>query len=637
MTSKAPMDATTKEQIKRDALFQICISKKHLHTWIKVYLGIDLPDCIVCDDDVTNPPSNSSPMDLVWEIYSKALKGDDEAFQTLLAYAARASYKTVACSIIEILCLLHLNRNVAHAAAIESQAAVCGRYVENYFKKPILRDFIVSKNKRHIEVTRYVDEDGHCITQKAWEALELDAQSKYTYKSYWMKIIVATMGGMNAIHCPFLILDELDLVNPKPLEESKAIPTKGDEGQLPFTFMTSSRKFSFGEVQKALDNAHKSKLVVRHWNIIDVTEKCPPSRHLPEEPKIPIFYNETNLNSTTKEEWELLSPDEQEQWHELEGYAGCLKNCSLFSVCRGRLATKQKSNSKLLVSIPEVRAKIDGASPEFVKAQLMCWQPSSEGLIYPNYSRGRHFLTAAQMYEKISGEVAPARFTKANLIAYMMARGMTFHAGMDFGFTHLFAVVMGALDGNRLYIFDAFGIAGLELNQKVDLCKSKYKIFDATYYPDPAYPSDIKTFRRNGFRCKSFEKDVLLGIDAVRSKLMPGMNREPEIFFLADDPGCEELGSRLAQYHWVIEKDTERPTDIPEEKDDDLPDALRYLCQNLFGSTARFTASAASGEAGYGERSDPNANWLENRIRMLTGGQTAGRIRGKRGSFFFDG
>jgi intein/homing endonuclease len=1421
---KKKLTSQQREQIKRDLLFVPCTSKKNLHTWIKVYLGLDLPDCIVCDDEPHNPPSNSSPMDLVWELYSKALDGTDENFQQVLAYAARGAFKTLSCSILEILSVLHLNRNVAHAAAIESQAAVCGQYIAKYFRRPYLKDYLSSKNKRLIEVTRYIDSNGKNIPQAEYDNLTPEEQGDYTHKSHWMKIIVCTMGGMNSTHAPFLCvdgdtnilvrskdparqrtkttarglfrtiaglepsgrsgqeydfdvpvpkeyvevltfnnstgqlefnrvlrghraqrdtikveydstrslvctndhpllvvgkgftqagqlkvgdklvakrkgmtltalkkgpcltyippsstqsasteweqvllgsllgdmgiykkvrgnpyvyeqhclaqseyltwkwqilgqklryfqvknaksgytnesqlgfqsgqtpillpykdlrndlsglssleaqglavwymddgcagnqlrlstegfsleqnkslvaflksrfdldisimnytrdidgetktyncligsvaakrklvdickpfihpslaykfdlernyyncihcdmecfyyelgntantcsspvcrglssgslvsypitsitdagsrwvfdftvenngnfftngvlskncLDELDLVDPKPLEESRAIPSKGEKGELPITFLTSSRKFSFGEVQKALDNAHKTGLVVRHWNILDVTERCLPSRHLPEEPKIPIYYNEDTLASVSKEDWEMLDSEAQTKWHLLEGYAGCLSRCSIFSICKGRLATKQTSTSPLLISIPEVKSKVLGASPEFVKAQLLCfapgtqilmadgsqksieqvrvgdrvithlgnvrtvthtlirhyagevlavsqptwmgfgptivtpehpyyingnefrsigqvrqsttnkqrrtlgdyfslpknyeasgpvaisyrafvdsgthtesdgliitktktsrcrpipasfqlteefgwilgfylaeghistrqyaedgpeyitaitfathvnetafhqklrsfaasiglttsesntavngysidiynsalaplflalcgrhcdkkrlhpdlmnagidflrgvlngyfdgdgtkrennykeltstsyhlasqlfviaarlglcprlkkkpaaegfkqvyllwysnpgyvykqkrtkfltsetfnlyrcddvacqayvgdvynlevdednsyianglavhncWKPSAEGLIYPYLSRERHVITAAEMAEKITGEAVSKRFTKADLVYLMVRRGMTFHLGMDFGFTHNFATTFCALDGNRLFIIDCSMVKGLELPEKIELCKSRYFHYNPTVYPDDAYPSDIKSFRRAGFRCKDFNKDVLGGIDAVRSKLMPGFNKEPEMFFLAGEPGVEALFSQMQKYHWTIETDTENATEIPDKTDDDGCDSLRYVCQNLFGAHTKFTA--AVGDYQSSSATPTQKNWLQREILKRTGGQSGTTIRGKKGGFYFNG
>jgi hypothetical protein len=49
----------------------------------------------------------------------------------------------------------------------------------------------------------------------------------------------------------------------------------------------------------------------------------------------------------------------------------------------------------------------------------------------------------------------------------------------------------------------------------------------------------------------------------------------PEMYFLKDDDGCDLLFSRLSKYHWVLDA-AEKPTDVPDEEDDDECDALRY-------------------------------------------------------------
>ncbi|MDE2425725.1 MAG: hypothetical protein KGO96_07445 [Elusimicrobia bacterium] len=81
----------TKRAIKEKLLFTPCQTKEHLKNWVKVFLNIDLPDCTV------DPSSNSNPLDLMWEIYSKALEGKDELFTQILAYASRDSRKNCFC------------------------------------------------------------------------------------------------------------------------------------------------------------------------------------------------------------------------------------------------------------------------------------------------------------------------------------------------------------------------------------------------------------------------------------------------------------------------------------------------------------------------------------------------------------
>ncbi|WNM70314.1 terminase large subunit [Myxococcus phage Mx1] len=650
-----------REAIERKALFTPCTSKAHLKLWIKRYLGIDLPDVIVCDDDVTNPPSNSSPMDLIWEIYEKALDGTDEKAQEFLAYAARDSFKTLSASILEVLCLFHLRRDVAHMAAIEPQAQKAASYVAKYLQRPLLRDFVSGNNKREIRVLRYEDKNGNVLSEDEWDALDQRDQSRYEPVSNYMKIIIATLAGANSEHVSFMVLDELDLAPEGPVEEAKMIPAPGQvRGELPITFMTSTRKFAIGLVQKEIEKAQKdpqNHLQIRHWNLIDVTQRCPPERHLPDEPKQTIYYSESTLRSITEPEWELKTAEEQAKFFKAEGYAGCLTNCSLFAVCRGRLATKQTCTSKMLKPIPHTTTMFKKVSPDRAKAQLMCWKPSSEGLIYPHFNYSRHMLTAYEMAEKITGEKFPKAFNKADLIQLMINRRMEFHSGMDFGYTHNWAVVTGGLDGNRLFVFDVIAIAELELMEKIEVFKSKLSYLNPMVYPDPAYPADIKTFKRHGARCKNFVKDVLGGIEAVRAKVMPGLNKEPEIYFLAGDEGCQLLAERMAQYHWKIDAN-ERPTMVPDDKDDDECDALRYLCQNLFSPKGRVVAALAPTGAGaamydpafpmgqqqvpgmfQGERTvQPGVdNWMQHKIQEATGGVVQEEKRsGRKGSFVFD-
>lgn len=672
-----------REQLERKALFATCISKEHLHSWIKRYLRINMPDMIVCDDDNTTPPSNSSPMELIWEVYQKALDGNDEHFQRVLAYAGRDSFKTLSASILEILCLFHLRRDVAHMAAIEQQAQKAASYVSRYLQFPYLRDFVVGNNKREIRIARYENPEGNILTPEEFDQLESKDQRTYDHIAHYMKIVIATMAGANSEHVSFMVLDELDLAPSGPVEEAKMIPAPGQvRGELPITFMTSTRKFATGLVQGELDKAAKDKdyhLQVRHWNLIDVTKRCEPKRHLPTEPRIPIYYSENTLKAIGEAEYNMLAMEEKSKYQVKEGYTGCLKNCSLFAVCKGRLATKQKDtdpNAKprsMLKPIPHVITQFKSVSPQHAKAQLMCWKPSSEGLIYPFFQYSQHMLDPAQMFEKITGEEIPKdkldMFTKADLIRAMIERGMEFHTGMDWGYTHNWAAVTGAKDGNRFFVVDCISVPELETMQKIEMYKEKHGYLDATVWPDPEDPASIATFRRHGVRMKKFDKkrgSVLGGIESVRAKFMPGLNKEPEIFFLANDDGCQLLAERVAKYSWMLDAN-QKPTDIPSDVEDDECDALRYIIMNLFGMRGKFVAAVQGLGAGVQydpafplpitSSSDPAKaglelpqqetiqeptvdNWMDHKIKELTNNNTdPDHVEpkvGRKGRFFFD-
>lgn len=575
----------SEDQIKKQLLFIPCQTKEHLRLWIKSYLELDYDFNIICDDEERHPPSNSTPLDLLWELYSAAMDGKDPSKTFYLAYAARDSYKTLSCAVFEVLCLFHLRRDIAHLAAVESQASNCKKYVEDFLKKPILREYSTGNNKRNIEVTRYEHKTSGAILSPAeWQALDDKMKDNFREVTHFLRVIVATMSGTNSLHCSMLILDELDLAPPKPVEEAKMIAAPGKErGELPITFMTSTRKFNYGLVQKAIDDADKSGLHIRHWNLIDITSKCPTSRHRPDLPMETVYVSEENLKTYSEEQYVDLSEATQEKLYQAQAYAGCVRNCKLFAMCRGRLATKQTSTSTLLKTVDHVQSVFAKVEVETAKAQLLTWKPSTAGLVYPKFQKDIHMVSAHQMAEKITGDTLPKEITKSDLVQIMRQHGVQFYSGHDYGYSHAFATVTGGVYGATLFIIDAFEIPGLEISDKLNVCDQRIKDLEPIIYADVAYPADIKTFRKHGYKMRDWTKEknsVKEGIDCVRLKLAPFAG-EPQIYLLKDDEGCQLLSKRMSEYHWKIDA-AGRITDIPDDSDDDICDALRYLVMNVF-------------------------------------------------------
>jgi len=154
------------------------------------------------------------------------------------------------------------------------------------------------------------------------------------------------------------------------------MPGVDKNGNFPITLITSSRKFSYSHVQKMIDSAEKTGTKVFHWNFIDVTERCPPERHKPELPKLPLYISDETLEHTTEEGFNEMPLAQQEKFFKTEGFAGCVK-CKLFPACRTRLATNQHSTSKMLKPIPFVINKFSEVDTEIAKSQLLCWKPST--------------------------------------------------------------------------------------------------------------------------------------------------------------------------------------------------------------------------------------------------------------------
>lgn len=575
----------TREAAKRKILFVPCKTKEALHKWIRLFIGLDIPNCIV------DPDSTSSPMDMIWECYSKALNNDDKTFARVLYFASRDSFKTLCAAILEVLAVVHLQRDVAHMAAIEAQSRKSQQYVKNFFSKPILRDYKVGDNLNEIWVSRFQHAyTGENITEAQYHALPTDQRDLYDEVRHYIHIVICTMAGANSEHVPFFVVDEVDVVrDPKAYEEAKMIPAPRD-GMMPITLLTSTRKISTGLVQKEIDNEFdprtgKRKLHIRHWNLIDVTQACPPERHLPAEGKIPIYVDANNLRAISEENFVTLSEVEQSKFVKEEGYAGCLKNCLIFSACHGNLATKQKSRSPLLKDIEHVTNQLTTVSIPTAVAQLLCKKPSSEGLVYPNFERDIHVASAAEMAEMILGHPVNPKLTKNELIEIMRHRGLLCYAGMDFGYAHNFAVVTFFVDGHRAFVVDVISEPELMPDQQVGVCTSRIKDWEPTIFADPENPQMQATFRKAGFRMREWQKkagSVVGGINLVHLRLRPPMS-EPLMFFLGGDAGVDLLCRRLTKYHWIIDQ-AGRITDRPSDEEDDECDALRYGIMNVFSS-----------------------------------------------------
>jgi hypothetical protein len=586
-----------------------------------VFLGLDLPDCTV------DPSSTSNPMDLLWEAYSRMGSGDIE-FGRCLYFAARDCFKTVLSSVIELLAVLHLKRDVAHMASVESQSLVCQRYIKRYTNNPFLKSFVTKASERRVEFTHYSD-GAVSISPGEWEEMADEAKSRFVATTNFIQIVIATMQGANSLHTQLLVLDELDLAPPEPVEEAKMIPTQSKSGQPPVTLLTSSRKFAFGLVQKELDQADESGLHVRHWNLIDVTQPCPTSRHSPAEPKVKVFTNHNTLRAISESDYASLDEDQRSRFEMSEGYAGCLRNCRIYPACQGRLAVGQKSKSPLLKNIAHVQTLFRSVSTDIAKAQLLCRKPSGAGLIYPNFDRSKHMLSASDMVGAVTGNMPTVGIGKKDLISVMLGLGLECYSGLDHGSTHAYTVVTGFRMGAKFFVVDVISAAELELSQKIEVTQARFSVLGIkpSIFPDTEDPAANKTLRKH-FRIREWSKkpgSVVGGIESVRMKLMPPMSEQPDMYFLKDDDGCELLAKDMLSYHWKIDS-AGRPTDIPDDKDDDRLDGLRYVVMNVFSRAAGVVLTPDVPTPKLSDSLPTPNQMMANKIHELTGGEAGSTL-----------
>lgn len=540
-------------------------SPKHLKEWIHNFLDFDFPDSWV------DPDSNSSPIHWMFDTYKLYEANMGHTSPSTIIISSRESYKTLSQSVFAIIMMVQFGASIAHMAAIVPQATAAQTYIEMWIQR--IQPYLAYHN---IELD----------SKNAKEVSLKLANGKVAY----MKIIVCSVSGANSSHTSIFTIDEIDTIRSKEqiraYKEAQFIPGVFD-GQHPLTVKTSTLKFPGGLFTKEMEKAQKSGWRVYRWNIIDITEKCKPDRHLPDEPKQLVYVNKKlPLKTISPAEYEVLIDKEREEYDQIEAMAGCAK-CPLLPVCRGRLAARKETDTGgLWKPIEFTISEFAKTDADLAEAQLMCWKPSSAGMVYPRFldkaDGTGNTLTPEQAWESFTGTPAPKRVHVPNLIDQMLKKGVRFYCGVDWGSTHAFAITVSALMANKeWWLVDAYSVSGLEFEQMMSLAmtvRDTYK--PARWFADDSAPMFIKAFKKNGMPCAKFTKDVMGGIESVRGQILNGKGARKLKVIKYDRT---DIILKVFAEHCFMLDSLGNLTNEPDDSDiADVADTLRYQGQNLF-------------------------------------------------------
>ncbi len=156
--------------------------------------------------------------------------------------------------------------------------------------------------------------------------------------------------------------------------------------------------------------------------------------------------------------------------------------------------------------------------------------------------------------------------------------GTKFYAGIDWGFTHPFALAVHAImeNGDR-YQVEEICKSGLTLPEIGDIClKIKQKWDVKTFYADPSQPGSIEYLNRQRCTTVPANNDIRYGIDMVYEQL------KARTFKLIRGSSPHTIDA-FETYHYADPKDL-RPDqnssareENPVKQNDDICDALRYV------------------------------------------------------------
>jgi hypothetical protein len=398
-------------------------------------------------------------------------------------------------------------------------------------------------------------------------------------------------------------------------------------------------------MQAELDLAKKTGEQIKRWNILDITERCPPERHLPDEPKQEVYVAK-NLPFRSISEEQYQNEADKNKWEKITAFKGCL-SCDLLPVCKTRLAKKSEKAKKGLYR--PIKATINSfkrVSPEMGEAQLLCWKPSTKGLVYGRFepNEGGNTISVLNAAKMIAGDHITS-CTMEIFVELLKEHGYTFYAGLDWGFTHESAFVIfakGALGPS--FIVDCFAESGLELADFVEKCveyQKKYPI--SRWFCDQAQPSHIKTLSKAlkavspSTQCPEFTKDVMGGIEAIRSQIVTtsGVRK----LLVLNTEANQKLIQGFKVHHFKLDA-RGNPTTTPDDEEyADLMDCVRYVGQNIYSTKkGHKTYVAAADEIHPATPNDVakkveeiNKNMMLEKINELTGGTGRGKIGGKKG------
>lgn len=539
-------------------------SKNHVKDWISTFLGLDFPDSWV------DPDSNSSPIDWMYETYISYKNNEGNVSPEIIVISSRESYKTLSEAVFGVIMMIHFGATLAHMAAIVPQATAAQKYINAFMEK----------------VAPYLEYHGRALNSQ--NAKEISIKNPDGSVSF-MKIIVCTITGANSSHTNLFTIDEIDTIRSqegiRAYKEAQMIPGVFN-GQYPITIKTSTMKFPGGLFSKEMEKAAKNGYKVRRWNIIDITEKCEKERHRPDLPKQTLYLAQSlPLRTITEPEYISLTDKEKEKFNKFEAMGGCA-NCPILPVCKGKLAERKEGDKGgLWKPIDFTIAQFKKTDPDLAEAQLMCWKPSSSGMVYPRFLNkdvDGNVYTIAQAWEAFTGDQAPNGITLPYLIEHLQKKDIKFYCGVDWGFRHAFAITVSAvLPNGEWWIVDTYSVSGLEFEQMMDLAKTVRNMYrPKKWFCDTAQPMFIKAFKNNKMPCGEFKKDVLGGISAVRGQIIDASGRR-RLKVIRHERN-DWLLKMFAEHCFLLDSNGNLTQEPDDSEVADVGDALRYMAQNLF-------------------------------------------------------
>lgn len=168
---------------------------------------------------------------------------------------------------------------------------------------------------------------------------------------------------------------------------------------------------------------------------------------------------------------------------------------------------------------------------------------SGEGVVYPDFDREKHSITAEQ-----AGRL---RFDRV-------------FAGVDWGWEHWGAIVVIGVTGKRYYIIEEHAAQHRFIDDWILTARDIIaRHGDISFYCDPARTEHVAAFQKAGIRAYLANNRVLSGIEAVATLM------KNDLFRIVYDE-CPRFRDEIYKYIW------KKNSGEPLKENDDVLCAIRY-------------------------------------------------------------
>lgn len=483
------------------------------------------------------------------------------------------SHNTLGMAIVELMVLLHDQREVVHVGAVLAQADRCYLYIKNFLYNRRLKD-IVSPAKVH--------EDDRILKAANMGKSVFNVGGLQPT----LEILPCTLKATNGPHVPLVVVDEIDTVSGEGLKAFKEISGMLDSkgGKRALRVGISTRKSRYGLMNKQIEDAEIHGTVVKRWTAFEFSERCPDSRSGINP--ITGYTIIEDMEMISEEEFKIKDAKKKKEYSRVTLPGEKCLRCPAASICLGD-AKNQQSKSWMLKPIDEIIKKVRKEGVDWALSQLMNLKPSVEGIIFKEFDERVHVCDWNKMWRRLTGRDFPGECTHDIFVKKCHQLKIPCYGGIDWGWRAPSTVTYAFVDKkDNVYVVRAEGMTYISNPEWIHHIKHKYNNMyrPQLYFPDQADQGAIVEMRKAGLPAHNDAKknDVSTGIQVIKKLLRVPGTTDTKILFA--DETCKALIAEFGLYHYKTSADG-TISDMIDTEHDHWLDALRYTLEYLLGKT----------------------------------------------------